>query len=153
MNQIKQSGRFDEQINSGNWYATNYDRPHSFNATVSISQGSHHEFGFTFVYNTGRPFTVPEGFVEYNNVKYPYYVERNNDRIKDYHRLDFSWTIRNPSMQKKRWEGSWTFAVYNLYGRANAYSVYLRPENGLKAYQLTIFGSPIPSLTYNFKFM
>ncbi len=153
LNQIKTSDRFDEQINSGNWYATNYDRPHSFNATISISQGSHHEFGFTFVYNTGRPFTVPDGFVEYNNVKYPYYLERNNDRIKDYHRLDFSWTIRNPSMQKKRWEGSWTFAVYNLYGRNNAYSVYFRTENGLKAYQLTIFGSPIPSLTYNFKFM
>jgi len=152
-NQIKQSERFDEQINGGNWYATNYDRPHSFNATVSVSQGSHHEFGFTFVYNTGRPFTLPEGFVQYNNVKYPYYIERNNDRIKDYHRLDFSWTIRNPSMQKKRWEGSWTFAVYNLYGRANAYSVYLRSEKGLNAYQLTIFGSPIPSLTYNFKFM
>jgi hypothetical protein len=153
LNQIKQSESFDEQINGGNWYATNFDRPHSFNATVSVSQGSHHEFGFTFVYNTGRPFTVPEGFVQYNNVKYPYYLERNNDRIKDYHRLDFSWTIRNPSMQKKRWEGSWTFAVYNLYGRANAYSVYLRSEKGLNAYQLTIFGSPIPSLTYNFKFM
>lgn len=153
LNQIKQSDRFDEQINGGNWYATNYDRPHSFNATVSIAEGGHHEFGFTFVYNTGRPFTVPEGFVQYNNVKYPYYLERNNDRIKDYHRLDFSWTIRNPSMQKKRWEGSWTFAVYNLYGRANAYSVYLRSEKGLNAYQLTIFGSPIPSLTYNFKFM
>ncbi len=153
LNQIQQSDRFDEQINGGNWYATNYDRPHSFNATLSIAEGSHHEFGFTFVYNTGRPFTVPEGFVQYNNVKYPYYLERNNDRIKDYHRLDFSWTIRNPSMQKKRWEGSWTFAVYNLYGRANAYSVYLRSEKGLNAYQLTIFGSPIPSLTYNFKFM
>ena len=153
LNQIKISDRFDEQINGGNWYATNYDRPHSFNATISLSQGKHHEFGFTFVYNTGRPFTVPEGFVQYNNVKYPFYVERNNDRIKDYHRLDFSWTIRNPSMQKKRWEGSWTFAVYNLYGRANAYSVYLRSEKGLNAYQLTIFGSPIPSLTYNFKFM
>jgi TonB dependent receptor/TonB-dependent Receptor Plug Domain/CarboxypepD_reg-like domain len=153
LNQIKSSDRFDEQINSGAWYATNFDRPHSFNATISLSQGKHHEFGFTFVYNTGRPFTVPEGFVEYNSVKYPYYVERNNDRIKDYHRLDFSWTIRNPSMTKKRWEGSWTFAVYNLYGRSNAYSVYLRSEKGLNAYQLTIFGSPIPSLTYNFKFM
>jgi hypothetical protein len=153
LNQIKLSDRFEEQINGGNWYATNYDRPHSFNATISISQGKHHEFGFSFVYNTGRPFTVPEGFVEYNSVKYPYYIERNNDRIKDYHRLDFSWTIRNPSMTKKRWEGSWTFAVYNLYGRANAYSVYLKSEKGLNAYQLTIFGSPIPSLTYNFKFM
>ncbi len=153
LNQIKVSDRFDEQINGGSWYATNFDRPHSFNATISMSQGSHHEFGFTFVYNTGRPFTVPDGFVEYNSVKYPYYQDRNNDRIKDYHRLDFSWTIRNPSMQKKRWEGSWTFGVYNLYARNNAYSVYLRTQNGIKAYQLTIFGSPIPSLTYNFKFM
>jgi len=150
LNQIKVSDRFDEQINGGTWYATNFDRPHSFNATISIAQGSHHEFGFTFVYNTGRPFTVPDGFVEYNAVKYPYYGERNNDRIKDYHRLDFSWTIRNPSMTKKRWEGSWTFAIYNLYGRSNAYSVYFKQQ---KPYQLTIFGSPIPSLTYNFKFM
>ncbi len=153
LNQIKIGERFEEQINNGNWYATNFDRPHSFNATISIAQGKHHEFGFTFVYNTGRPFTLPNGFVEYNDVKYPFYLDRNNERIKDYHRLDFSWTIHNPSLKKKRWEGSWTFAVYNLYGRANAYSVYLRPENGLRAYQLTIFGSPIPSLTYNFKFL
>lgn len=153
LNQIKTGERFEEQINSGAWYATNYDRPHSFNSTISIAQGAHHEFGFTFVYNTGRPYTVPNGFVDYNGAKYPFYTDRNNDRIKDYHRLDFSWTIRNASMKKKRWEGSWTFAVYNIYGRSNAYSVYLRTENGVKAYQLTIFGSPIPSLTYNFKFM
>jgi hypothetical protein len=153
LNQIKVGERFEEQINGGAWYATNYDRPHSFNTTISIAQGGHHEFGFTFVYNTGRPYTTPNGFVEYNGAKYPFYADRNNDRIKDYHRLDFSWTIRNPSMSKKRWEGSWTFAVYNIYGRSNAYSVYNRTENGIKAYQLTIFGSPIPSLTYNFKFM
>lgn len=153
LNQINVGQSFGEQINSGNWYATNFDRPHSFNATVSISQGGHHEFGFTFVYNTGRPFTVPEGYVQYNDVKYPYYLERNNDRISDYHRLDFSWTIRNPSMTKKRWEGSWTFGIYNIYARQNAYSVYLKSEKTLKAYQLNIFGSAIPSLTYNFKFM
>lgn len=153
LNQIKVGERFEEQINNGKWYATNFDRPHSLNATISIAQGKHHEFGFTFVYNTGRPFTIPDGFVLFNNVKYPFYKDRNNDRIKDYHRLDFSWTIHNPTLNKKRWEGSWTFTVYNIYARANAYSVYLRAENGLRAYQLTIFGSAIPSLTYNFKFM
>lgn len=153
LNQINVGESFGEQINGGNWYATNFDRPHSFNATVSISQGGHHEFGFTFVYNTGRPFTVPEGYVQYNDVKYPYYLERNNQRISDYHRLDFSWTIRNPTMTKKRWEGSWTFGIYNIYARQNAYSVYLKSEKTLNAYQLTIFGSAIPSLTYNFKFM
>ncbi|MEA5427139.1 TonB-dependent receptor [Arcicella lustrica] len=153
LNQIKVGDRFEEQINNGKWYATNFDRPHSLNATISVAQGKHHEFGFTFVYNTGRPFTVPDGFVMYNDVKYPFYRDRNNDRIKDYHRLDFSWTIHNPTLNKKYWEGSWTFTVYNIYARANAYSVYLRSENGLRAYQLTIFGSAIPSLTYNFKFI
>lgn len=153
LNQIKVSDRYEEQINGGKWYPSNFDRPHSFNSSLIIGQGAHHEFGFTFVYNTGRPFTVPSGIVRFDGVNYPFYQDRNNERIKDYHRLDFSWTIRNPSMKKRRWEGSWTFTVYNLYARKNAYSVYLRTENGIKAYQLTIFGSPIPSLTYNFKFI
>jgi hypothetical protein len=153
LNQIKQSDRYEEQVNGGKWYPNNFDRPHSFNASLIIGQGAHHEFGFTMVYNTGRPFTVPTGIVVFDGVTYPFYQDRNNARISDYHRLDFSWTIRNPSMRKRRWEGSWTFTVYNLYGRKNAYSVYLRTEAGIKAYQLTIFGSPIPSLTYNFHFM
>ncbi len=154
LNQINEGLSFTEQINSGDWYATNYDRPHSFNGNFNLNPNIHHEFSFTLAYSTGRPFSLPVGFVNFKNVQYPLYEERNNERIKDYTRLDFSWTIRNPSMQKKRWEGSWTFTLYNLLGRSNAYSVYFRSEKaGIKPYQLTVFGSVIPSLTYNFKFL
>jgi hypothetical protein len=143
-----------QAINNGNWFATNYDKPHSFNAMWNIQPSPHHSFSFTFVYNTGRPFSSPSGSYEIAGKKYAVFAERNNDRVRDYHRLDFSWTVNNPSMKHKRWEGSWVFTVYNLYGRQNPYSVFFKStKNGLKAYELSVFASPFISMTYNFKFL
>ena len=143
-----------QSINRGNWFATNYDKPHSFNVMWNIQPTTHHSFSLTFAYNTGRPFSSPSGSYEIGGKKYPVFAERNNDRIRDYHRLDFSWTINNPSMKHKRWEGSWVFTVYNLYGRQNPYSVFFKStKNGLKAYELSVFASPFVSMTYNFKFL
>ncbi len=143
-----------QSINQGNWFATNYDKPHSFNVMWNIQPTTHHSFSFTFAYNTGRPFSSPSGSYEIAGRKYPVFAERNNDRVRDYHRLDFSWTINNPSMKHARWEGSWVFTVYNLYGRQNPYSVFFKStRNGLKAYELSVFASPFVSMTYNFKFL
>lgn len=152
-NKVSEGQFFDQQINFGDWYRANYDRPHSFNATLVINQGKHHDFSFNFTYSTGRPYTIPKGFIVFQGFNFPFYDVRNNGRIPDYHRLDFAWNIYNPSMKDKRWKGHWTFTVYNLYGRKNAYSVFLRTQGAsIKPYKLTIFGSPIPSLSYNFKF-
>jgi hypothetical protein len=143
-----------QSINGGKWFATNYDKPHSFNVMWNIQPTTHHSFSFTFAYNTGRPFSSPSGSYEIGGKKFPVFAERNNDRVRDYHRLDFSWTINNPSMRHKRWEGSWVFTVYNLYGRQNPYSVFFKStKNGLKAYELSVFASPFVSMTYNFKFL
>ena len=120
---------------------------------MTIDVDRHNSFGFTFAYSTGRPFSSPTGFVTIDGAQYPYYGERNNNRLPDYHRLDFSWNIYNPSMRSRRWEGRWAFTIYNLYGRKNAYSVFFRTENGkANAYQLQIFAAPIASLSYNFVF-
>jgi TonB dependent receptor/CarboxypepD_reg-like domain/TonB-dependent Receptor Plug Domain len=155
-NQVNEANTFRDQINGGNWYLANYDRPHSFNATINIAPTPIHTFSFNFSLSSGRPFTSPTGYVKYQSQLFPFYDSRNNDRISDYHRLDFSWTIDNPQQYlntNKRWKGSWVFTIYNLYGRSNAYSVYYRSENNIvKPYQLTIFNSIFPSLTYNFKF-
>jgi hypothetical protein len=143
-----------QSINSGNWFPTNYDKPHSVNMMLNIQPTTHHSFSFTFAYNTGRPFSSPSGSYDIAEQKYPVYTERNNDRIRDYHRLDFSWTITNPSMKKQRWEGSWVFTVYNLYGRENPYSVFFKStKQGLRPYELSVFAAPFISLTYNFKFL
>jgi hypothetical protein len=143
-----------QSINGGDWFATNYDKPHTFNMMLNVQPTTHHSFSFTFAYNTGRPFSSPSGMYEIGAKKYPVFQERNNDRIRDYHRLDFSWTINNPSMKSQRWEGSWVFTVYNLYGRQNPYSVFFKSsKTGLRAYELSVFAAPFISLTYNFKFL
>lgn len=152
-NQVNQGVDFQQQINGGNWYSANYDRPHSLNISLNIRQSVHHSFSFNFVYSTGRPYTAPEGFIRYQNRTYPYYDERNQERLPDYHRLDFAWNIYNPSLKNRRWQGHWTFTVYNLYGRRNVYSIFYRTEGqATNPYRLSIFAAPIPSLTYNFEF-
>ncbi|MFY7908311.1 MAG: TonB-dependent receptor [Emticicia sp.] len=154
LNKINEGNLPEQRINNGNFYAANYDRPHTVNASIVIGQGKHHDFSFNFTYSTGRPFTTPQGYVEFNNNLLPYYSDRNNARIPDYHRLDFAWNIYNPKMNpNRRFKGNWAFSVYNLYGRKNPYSVFYRAENRvLNPYKLTIFGSPIPSLAYKFTF-
>jgi hypothetical protein len=142
-----------QQLNGGKWFPSAYDRPHAVNLMLNIEPDKHNSFSFTFSYATGRPFTTPTGYYSDNNQRVLVYTERNNARVEDYHRLDFSWTIRNATMKKKRWEGSWVFAVYNLYGRKNAYSYFFREQDGtLVPYKLSIFANPLVSLTYNFVF-
>lgn len=152
-NRVYQGPTVEQNVNGGNWYRANYDRPHTVNASVTIDVDRHNSFGFTFAYSTGRPYSAPTGFVQLDGAQYPYYGVRNNERLPDYHRLDFTWNIYNPSMRARRWEGRWAFTIYNLYGRKNAYSVFFRTENGkTNAYQLQIFAAPIASLSYNFIF-
>ncbi|MDR6561101.1 MULTISPECIES: TonB-dependent receptor [unclassified Arcicella] len=151
---IQTTGQYPEQrINGGNWYPANYDKPHTVNIVFNATPDKHNSFSFIFAYNTGRPFSSPAGTYTLDGQQLPLYLSRNNDRIPDYHRLDFSWTITNPSMKEKRWEGSWIFTVYNIYGRSNPYSVFFtNGKDGTKVYQLSVFASPLVSLAYNFKF-
>ncbi|SOD90476.1 TonB-dependent receptor [Spirosoma fluviale] len=153
LNQVNEGPTVQESVNNGNWYRANYDRPHAVNANMTIDVDRHNSFSFTFAYSTGRPYSTPTGFVTIDGAQYPYYGVRNNSRLPDYHRLDFSWNIYNPGMKARRWEGRWAFTVYNLYGKKNAYSIFFKAENGkTNAYQLQIFAAPIASLSYNFVF-
>ena len=153
LNVVREGAALIELVNHGDWYPANYDKPHNFNASLDLTIDSHNSFGFTFAYSTGRPYTEPLGFINYQNNVYPFYDQRNNKRIPDYHRLDFAWNIYNPSMKKRRWNGHWTFSVYNIYARKNAYSVFFKTENKVtKSYQLNIFAAPIATIAYHFTF-
>lgn len=152
-NQVNEGPTVEQNINGGNWYRANYDRPHTVNANMTIDVDRHNSFGFTFAYSTGRPYSAPTGYLTIDGAQYPYYGVRNNARLPVYHRLDFTWNIFNPSMRNRRWEGRWAFTVYNLYGRKNAYSVFFKAESGkTNAYRLAIFAAPLASLSYNFVF-
>jgi len=82
-----------------------------------------------------------------------YYSDRNQYRIPDYFRTDISVNMDGNHKLNQVSHNSWSLGVYNLTGRQNAYSVYFIQQNGhVQGYQLSIFGSPIPFITYNIKF-
>ena len=82
-----------------------------------------------------------------------HYSDYNQYRIPDYFRLDMSLTMDGNLKKKKLFHSTFTFSLYNLTGRKNAYSVYFRSEGGnFEAYKLSIFGTIIPTVSYNFRF-
>lgn len=142
-----------ENINGGNYYPSNYDRPHVFNLTSNYKLSEKWNLGTFFTYQTGRPTTIPTGRFEIDGNDYLSYSDRNAYRITDTHRLDVSFTYTPKGNPKTKWEGSWSFGVYNAYGRKNAFSTYSTFTNKhLRTFQFSVFGSPIPFITYNFKF-
>jgi hypothetical protein len=150
-------GQFaEETINNGEWYAANFDQPHRVTAFVSYELSPKWTISANFTYQTGRPITLPNTRYVVDGIAVIDYSGRNNGRIPDYHRLDLSAEYtprRNPN---RRFYGSWNFSIYNAYGRRNPFSVYYRPvegqANATETVQLSIIGTLIPSVTYNFNF-
>lgn len=151
------------RINNNDWYPSDFDRPHAFNATMNYEGEKYHTWSFNFTYQTGRPYTAPNSIFTIEDIDVPIFIERNNQRLRPYHRLDLSWKINYSKKVNRRWVGDWTFTVYNLYGRSNPFNLYYaqRQDNvdsdvflasPLGTYELAVMNSPLFSLTYNFVF-
>ena len=68
-------------------------------------------------------------------------------------------TVKNGKVKKL--EDFWVFTLYNTLGRENPFSIYFRQATerieygalaGTSAQQVSILGSIIPAVAYNFKF-
>jgi hypothetical protein len=152
--QVKvESHNGSEAINNGEWYESGYNKPHNFNLVLDRKFRNNGAFSLVVTYNSGRPLTAIESSYIVGGTVVPLYSDRNKYRIPNYFRVDLSFTIGNVV---RKIDDSLVFSVYNLFGRDNAYSVfYQRPANNFlipKPYRLSVLGSALPSLTYNFKF-
>lgn len=152
LNRVDEGPSSLERINNGDWFPANFDRPHSFNLSLTTIPNKITTFSATFTYSSGRPFTAPTGVLRYQNRSIPYFTLRNQERIRDYHRLDFSLQLNNLTEKDRRWQGSWVITLYNVYGIDNQYSVFFKQVGtGFRPYQLTVFNAPIFSVTFNIK--
>jgi hypothetical protein len=143
----------EEKVNNGEFFATNFDKPHDFSAVLNYKFTHRYSFSANFIYQTGRPITYPIGKYTYANSEYTLYSDRNKFRIPDYYRLDIGINIEGNHKLKKLAHSFWNISVYNVLGRNNPYSVYFVTKEGqVKAYKTSIFGIPVPTITYNFKF-
>ena len=141
-----------EGINKGNWYPSNFDKPHIVNLVVNYQPSQRHNLTFNFTYSTGRPTTAPlTSYRLQNNLIVPVYSPRNQLRIPDYHRLDVSYTIGMGYNKRKTLKTSWNFSVYNVYARRNAFSVFFiqDPYQKTVANRLSILGTVFPAITLN----
>ena len=146
----------EETINGGDWFPSNFDQLHNLSLVWSYQISKRSNFSFNFIWSSGRPITAPIGKFGVENVlNIANYSDRNQFRIPDYHRLDVSYTLDTNHKKDKKWEGSWTISLFNVYGRRNPFTVFFsqRSFQAPKANRLAILGAPFPSLTYNFKFL
>lgn len=149
-----------EQINSNNKYPSGFDKPHDFTIMSTYHKNKRLRATLAFNYATGRAVTLPESTTELAGTKVVIFSDRNAYRLPDYHRLDFSISFDESLKINKKWKGSWTLSVMNVYARKNAYTVIYKKKEAVKnstteeysLYKLYIIGKPLPTLTYNFIF-
>ena len=146
----------EETISGGEWYPANFDRPHELSAAFTYTgEDPRVSWNFNFVYRSGRPVTFPVSKFVIEDISVANFSERNQFRIPDYHRLDLSLRLDLERRENRGWNASWTFALFNVYGRRNAYSIFFGRKDGgavPQAYKLSVFGTVFPSLTYTFEF-
>ena len=143
----------EERINNGEFFASNFDKPHDVSLITNYKFSKRYSLSANFVYQTGRPVTYPIGTFRFNNADFVAFSNRNEFRIPDFYRLDLGFNIEGNHKKNKLAHSFVTISVYNVLGRNNPYSVFFVTDNGeVKALQSSIFAIPIPSITYNFKF-
>ncbi|MCG8411590.1 MAG: TonB-dependent receptor [Bacteroidales bacterium] len=152
------------ELNFGEEFWAKYDRRHDFSAVFIYNITKNIKVGATWVYATGNAITLPlsqystdlhqphsrdDWYGDKENIIVDDYEDRNQFRMKDFHRLDFNIQF---SKEKKHGTRVWEISIYNVYNRKNPYFYYVEDyEEETKVKQVSLF--PIlPSVTYVFKF-
>ncbi|MDP4687411.1 MAG: TonB-dependent receptor [Salibacteraceae bacterium] len=139
-------------INYGEIYPANYDKPHALNVVANYKFSRRINVSSNMVFASGRPITYPTAVFYQTDFPNTFYSTRNEFRIPNYLRFDASMSYEGNLKKDKPIHGIWNVSVYNLLGRNNAFTVYaLQEGSSINGYQLSIFGSPIVSVAYQFK--
>ncbi len=140
-------------INGGKEFPARQDQTHNVSVVLQYTPSKRWSFSADWVYNTGAAATFPSGKYYYDGAVFNLYTERNGYRMPDYHRLDVSavWTLGKGG----KTDSELVFSVYNLYNRANAYSLEFKANENdpfqMEAVQLSLF-KIVPSISYHLKF-
>ncbi len=141
-------------INGGDYFPGNSNKPHDISVLLNYNYNQRNTVTVNFTYSTGRPITAPVGsYRSRQGLIVPIYSERNQLRIPDYHRLDLAYTVGTGYRKDRPVKISWTFSLYNVYARRNAFSVFFTqdPSRTPTANRLSVLGTIFPALTINFE--
>lgn len=141
-------------INNGSYFPARQDRTHDLSVVGIYQLTKRWSLSGAFTYGTGNAVTYPTGKYSTGGLTTFSYSERNGYRQPATNRLDIGATLEGK--QHKRFHSSWTFSIYNIYGSREPYTITFRDSktvpNTTEAVETSIFATPIPSVTWNFKF-
>lgn len=143
-----------EGINNGRSYPTTFNKQHNISTTFSYQFSERFSLSSVFKFTSGGYITLPEGTFNFYGVAFNYYSERNGYLLPAYHRMDISANLKSKKNRNRKWQGEWSFGVYNLYNRKNIFSLFVKQSNDdlsfNKAYKMYLYGVS-PYISYNFK--
>jgi hypothetical protein len=157
--------RFDE-IDEGRKFPYRFDRRHDISFVANYNITKRINIAATWVYGTGNAVTLSgtkisnltpsannHNFLRSFESQYEVFGQRNNFRLRPYHRMDIG---MNFTKQKKYYERIWSFGAYNAYANNNPFFIYYereyinqKIETNLK--QVALFPL-VPYLTYTVNF-
>ncbi len=142
-----------DEVNMGDWYNSNYDRPHNLALNVNYKISSKFRLNLSWLYSTGMPSSIDnkDGDQDYQSFDKD---KINNYRLADYHRLDLGLVYENKTSQH-RFHSTWSINVYNVYNRDNTYI-----NEGISQYSDSYYNNLgvyndygiMPAISYNFRF-
>ena len=160
--------RHFEDLNGGLEFPYKYDRRNDLKIIVSHKFTNRLSLNAAWQFGTGNALTLYTNELRLPNTNQSidqYYKqeigvatigERNSYRMPAYHRLDMSleW-----SKKKRTHTRTWVLGCYNVYARANPFSMFKSTKfdqaTGVSTpvYRiLSLIPIPLPSISYNFKF-
>jgi hypothetical protein len=141
-------------IDNDNYFPATQDRTHDLSVVGIYQLSKRWSLSSTFIYATGNAVTYPTGKYDIGGLTTFSYSQRNAYREPPTNRLDIGATLEGK--QHKKYHSSWTFGIYNVYGHWDPYIITFRNSktvpNTTEAVETSIFPTPIPSVTWNFKF-
>jgi hypothetical protein len=134
-------------INNAQEYPALHDIPHDFRLTTIYKPAKRIGISAYFTLHSGYVLTLPIG----SNLDGDFiYTSRNSGRFPVYHRLDLS-LFFYPKQNAKRWKGTWSAGVYNVYNKFNPIAANFSAGYNNTVYVYTLYRM-IPYISYNFNF-
>lgn len=169
---MKAMNQFDD-LNHGNWYASSTDIRHSLTLTSNLKLKKGWSFNAIWQFRSGRPVTLPLAVfpvseIDFNSGEVIFsnelnsndqafqFVggERNNVRLRPFHKLDIS--FNHNYLIKSKYQAMFSFGLYNVYNRANPAYYFIDQKKVNNSYypvlkSISLF-PVMPSFSWNIKF-
>ena len=116
---VKNDFKF-KNLNNNDPFPANFHITNQINWSHSYTWNNL-SFSLGWNYRTGAPYTKGLGLDQDDNVTI-IYDKINNERLANYHRLDFSSTYKFNFSPKEKWKGKIGLSIFNLYNRKNTLS-------------------------------